>query len=85
MMFLLGINSDLRVGDLLQLKVKDIKGKKNVMMKEGKTGKPRTIYSKSIYDELNDFIRTQKGTEWLFPSGKVEKTYNKNPGLQEAK
>jgi hypothetical protein len=50
MMFLLGINIVLQVGDLLQLKVKDIKGKKNVMMKEGKTGKPRTIYLKSIYD-----------------------------------
>lgn len=73
MMFLLGINTGLRVSDLLQLKVKDVKGKKRVVVKEGKTDKPRTIYLQSIYDELNAYIKTLEGTEWLFPSRKGDK------------
>jgi integrase len=73
-MFLLGINTGLRVGDLLLLKVKDVKGKKKVIVKEGKTDKPRTVYLENIYDELNVYIRTlDGGSEWLFPSRKGDK------------
>ena len=36
-LFLLGINTGLRVSDLLSLKIKDIKGKMEVIIKEGKT------------------------------------------------
>ncbi|WP_176113090.1 site-specific integrase [Bacillus spizizenii] len=38
-LFLLGINSGLRVGDLLELKAKQIRGKNEIMVKEGKTKK----------------------------------------------
>jgi integrase len=69
-LFLLGINTGLRVTDLLNLKVKDIKRKKKITVKEGKTEKPRTIHLANIYDELNDYIKTLEGTEWLFPSRK---------------
>lgn len=72
-MFLLGINTGLRVGDLLKLKIKDLKGKKKVVVKEGKTKKPRTIHLQNIYDELNAYLRTLNGTEWLFPSRKGDK------------
>ena len=70
MMFLLGINSGLRVGDLLNLKVKDVRKKKKLIVKEGKTKKARTIYLENIYDELNAYIDSLVGTEWLFPSRK---------------
>jgi len=69
-LFLLGINTGLRVSDLLNLKIKDIKGKKKVIMKEGKTKKPRTIYLSNIYNELDGYIKTLQGTKWLFPSRK---------------
>jgi integrase len=69
MMFLLGINTGLRVSDLLQLKVKDLKGKKKVIVKEGKTDKPRTIHLHNIYEELNAYIKGLE-SEWLFPSRK---------------
>lgn len=77
MMFLLGINTGLRVSDLLQLKAKDLKGKKKVIVKEGKTNKPRTIHLHNIYDELNDYIKTLEGTEWLFPSRKGDKSISR--------
>lgn len=72
-LFLLGINTGLRVSDLLNLKIKDIKGKKKVIVKEGKTEKPRTIYLSNIYKELNEYIKTLQGTGWLFPSRKGDK------------
>jgi integrase len=72
-LFLLGINTGLRVSDLLDLKISDIKGKKKLTVKEGKTEKPRTIHLTNIYDELNNYINTLEGTVWLFPSRKGEK------------
>lgn len=72
-LFLLGINTGLRVSDLLKLKISDVKGKKKITVKEGKTEKPRTIHLANIYDELNAYIKTLEGTEWLFPSRKGDK------------
>lgn len=69
-LFLLGINSGLRVGDLLKIKTSEIQGKKVVSLREGKTGKRRTIHLGNIYEELDAYIRTLEGAEWLFPSRK---------------
>ena len=72
-LFLIGINSGLRVSDLLLLKVAEVKGKQKITVKEGKTKKPRMIHLKNIYEELNAYIETLEGTEWLFPSRKGDK------------
>lgn len=71
-MFLLGINTGLRVGDLWELKAKDLKGKKEVIVKDGKTDKPRTIHLINIYKELNHYIK-RLDSEWLFASRKGDK------------
>ncbi|WNF35690.1 site-specific integrase [Bacillaceae bacterium IKA-2] len=68
-MFLIGINTGLRVGDLLKLKVKDVKRKNKVIIQEGKTKKTRTINLSNIYDELQSYI-TNNPSDWLFPSRK---------------
>ena len=62
-LFLLGINSGLRVGDLLAIKTSEIQGKKVVSLREGKTGKRRTIHLGNIYEELDAYIRTLEGAE----------------------
>lgn len=67
-LFLIGINTGLRVGDLVKIKVKDVKRKKKVTVKEGKTKKSRVIQFTNIYDEIQAYINTLEGTEWLFPS-----------------
>jgi integrase len=72
-LFLVGINTGLRISDLLKLKAKDLKRKKKVMIKEGKTEKPRTIHLENIYGELNEYINSLGGTVWLFPSRKGDK------------
>lgn len=68
-LFLIGINTGLRVGDLLRLKVSDVRGKKKFVIHEGKTKKPRTINLTNIYDEIQSYIN-QVDSEWLFPSRK---------------
>ncbi len=69
-LFLLGINTGLRIGDLLSLKVKDLKGKQKMTVREGKTNKPRVIHVRNIYDELNAYMRDLPADAWLFPSRK---------------
>lgn len=71
-MFLIGINTGLRVGDLLKLKISDVKRKKRVVVKEGKTKKQRTLNLTNIYDEIQDYVQTVD-SEWLFPSRKGDK------------
>ena len=41
MLFLMGINSGLRISDILKLKVSDVRGKRYIEVKEQKTGKYR--------------------------------------------
>lgn len=76
-LFLLGINTGLRVSDLLNLKITDIRGKKKIDVKEGKTGKNRTIQLTNIYDELNTYIESLDSTECLFPSRKGDKAISR--------
>lgn len=71
-LFLIGINTGLRVGDLLELKVSDIRRKKRIVIKEGKTKKPRIIYLENIYNEIQEYIKSVDSM-WLFPSRKGNK------------
>ncbi|EJV54870.1 tyrosine-type recombinase/integrase [Bacillus cereus] len=70
--FLIGINTGLRVGDLLKLKVSDVRRKRKLIIREGKTKKARQLNLSNIYDEIQEYIRTVD-SEWLFPSRKGDK------------
>jgi len=64
-LFLLGINTGLRISDLLNLKVCDIKN--IIYIKEKKTGKENFILlNKSVKRELNKYIITKKYNDYLF-------------------
>lgn len=69
-LFLIGINTGLRVSDLLALKVSDVKGKKKLTIREGKTKKKRVIHLHGIYEDVNAYINGLEGAVWLFPSRK---------------
>jgi integrase len=71
-MFLIGINTGLRVSDILLLKVSDVRRKKKIVIKEKKTKKTRTINLRNIYDEIQSYVKTVD-SEWLFPSRKGNK------------
>jgi integrase len=71
-LFLLGINTGLRISDLVKLKAKDLKKKKQITVREGKTEKTRKLYLENIYKELNSYLNTIE-SEYAFPSRKGSK------------
>lgn len=71
-LFLIGINTGLRISDLLKLKVSDVLKKDKVIVKEGKTDKKRVIHLKKINTELQAYAKSVNSI-WLFPSRKGDK------------
>ncbi|MGD6815492.1 tyrosine-type recombinase/integrase [Metabacillus sp. 113a] len=71
-LFVIGINTGLRISDLLKLKTKDLIGKRSIKLQEKKTKKPRTIHLDNIYEEVQMYIASNT-SEWLFPSRKGDK------------
>ena len=72
-LFELGINSGLRVSDLLNFKVKDVQNKEQVVLREIKTNKAKSFPLKqSLQDLLNDFCKDRNKEEYLF-KGKDDK------------
>lgn len=70
LIFLIGINSGLRVSDLVKLKVGDVKGKDHFFILEGKTEKKRKVTIGMIQKEITDFTENMKPDEYLFKSQK---------------
>jgi integrase len=69
-LFLIGINTGLRVSDILQLKVIDIKDTDHIYLREDKTKKKRNVSIKSIQADINAYIKGMDNDDWLFPSRK---------------
>lgn len=68
-LFLLGINSGLRISDILKLKVRDVKNKQYIEIKEQKTGKYRKFLITNSYKTLlKEYVNDKTEEEWLFPS-----------------
>ncbi|GAB6485375.1 site-specific integrase [Bacillus cereus] len=80
-LFLVGINTGLRVSDLLQLKRDQIiklkrKRRKEFAVLEGKTKKERVINITTVFDEVHSYAEGLE-SEWLFPSRKGDKPISK--------
>ena len=82
LLFVMGINTALRIGDLLSLKIKDIidsKGdlKEFLHVKESKTGRQAKIYlNDTVKDALNYYLDKTKGIDpdsYLFKSERSNK------------
>jgi integrase len=70
LLFKLGISTGLRVGDIVKLKVSDVKGKSNFKIREGKTKKERVVHLKAIMAEIADYTEGLDENDYLFPSRK---------------
>ena len=72
----MGTNNGLRTGDLLKLKVADVKGMKigdTLVIKEGKTGKRNIlVMNKSIHKSIQTYVEALKPMDdgFLFASRK---------------
>lgn len=72
LLFIFGINSTLRISDILRIKVSDVLGKEVLALREQKTGKMKKFpLNQSIIDAVNSLLPiSAKDTDWLFPSRK---------------
>lgn len=71
MLFTIGINTGLRISDILKLKVSDIKDTDHITLKETKTGKPkRFLINTQLKKHIDKYIKGMQDTDYLFPSRK---------------
>ena len=79
LLFVMGTNNGLRTGDLLKLKVSDVRGMKigdTLAIKEGKTGKRNIlVMNKTTYKSLQNYLEKIRSNDddALFSSRKGEK------------
>ena len=84
LLFVLGINNGLRISDLLNLKVKDVKGLKAgeyISIKESKTGKDNVLMvNKATHKVLKAYFESTdlKEDDPLFISSKTKKALTKS-------
>ena len=70
LLFSMGINTGLRISDLLSLKVEDVRGKNEYVLKEKKTGKSKRILLHAVRKDIEDYARFKSDKEYLFASRK---------------
>lgn len=69
-LFIFGINTGLRVSDIVCRKVGEIRYSSTPQIVEIKTGKKRTLYLSSMQEQINDYTKNMNDNDWLFPSRK---------------
>ena len=71
MLFVIGINSGLRIGDMLKLTVRDVRDKTHIILMEEKTDKPkRFLINPQLKFEIDKYIQGMDNDEFLFQSKK---------------
>lgn len=69
-LFTFGINTGLRVSDIVPLKVGDVRGRLYTDLFEKKTGKKRRVHLFSIQGDILEYTDGMADTDYLFPSAK---------------
>lgn len=73
-LFVLGINTGLRVSDELTLKVKNVRNQTHITIKESKTDKDKRFRINGALREcIDEYIEGMDDEAWLFPSRKGDK------------
>lgn len=71
MLFVIGINTGLRISDILKLKVSDVKDKSHITIKETKTSKDkRFLINSRLREDTDKYIEGMEDSEYLFQSRK---------------
>jgi len=70
-LFIVGINTGLRISDILNLKVYDVRDKSHIAIKERKTGKDkRFLINGQLRKDVEKFISGMNNEEYIFQSRK---------------
>lgn len=67
-MVLIGLNTGLRISDIVPLQVKDVRDKTHIQLQEQKTRKAKRFTIQHIRHELDMYIEGMNDNDWLFPS-----------------
>ncbi|WP_152668284.1 tyrosine-type recombinase/integrase [Lactiplantibacillus herbarum] len=78
MIVLVGINTGLRMSDIVNLTVGQVRGRDRVMIVERKTGKKRWLFLKNLKAELHKYTRYRGANEPLFCSGRGDSALTVN-------
>lgn len=71
MLFVVGINTGLRISDILQLRVINVRDRTHIIIKEQKTGKDKRFKINTyLKQELDKYIKGMDDYEYLFKSQK---------------
>jgi len=71
LLFIFGTNSGLRISDILNLKIEDVKDKTHIELNEKKTGKKKKFpLNSKLKNMINSFIVNKENKEPLFMSKK---------------
>lgn len=66
-LFMFGIYSGLRISDILKFRVRDVKGKKTIRIREKKTGKEKQFpINRELIPILEDYVEGKPDYEFLF-------------------
>ncbi|MGE7768853.1 tyrosine-type recombinase/integrase [Peribacillus sp. NPDC096540] len=73
-LFYFGINTGLRISDILNLRVKDVRGKDFAKIKMKKTEQTVEVFFNGVLQqEILKYTKNMADSDWLFPSRKGEK------------
>lgn len=67
-MVLIGLNTGLRIGDIVPLKVKDVMDKTHILIQEQKTNKTKRFPITHIKYELDMYVEGMEDEDYLFQS-----------------
>lgn len=68
-LFVIGINTGLRASDLVNLKVKDVKGREHIIITEKKTGKEkRILITPQLKRDLKGYIQNKDDNQYIIKS-----------------
>jgi integrase len=70
LLFTIGVNTGLRISDIVKLRIEDVKEKSKFTIIENKTEKKRTIHISSIMADIAEYLADKPAEGWLFPSRK---------------
>ena len=66
---IIGLNTGLRIGDIIPLKVEDVRNKSHITLREEKTNKIKVFpINPQLRSELDKYTSGMENHEYLFPS-----------------
>lgn len=72
-LFVMGINVGLRINDMLPLKVRDVRDRSQIVMREKKTRKEKFIpINATLKKEIDRYTKDMKPDDYLFPSRQLD-------------